>query len=520
MKKVPTIIYAVALLRTIASAISGFAIEIFVRLSGASDVAMSLIVAVPSVTYMLAALFLSGQVDKLGRRVAIVISSGVSFLATIFYIGIFVAVANLSVMIIMVIIVEAIEGTFAGWFWPVLQARLGEGTNENGREIRIYNLSWNLGVVLGNVLVTSYASVSADPAVLFPIIIQVLVWSTVINSIIIGLLLGKHGTNRNVPSHPVIVVASPNVVRSSIPVSVGIVLVALFTFSFNIGGILGNVFNQVTAISANATFAMNLLPWIPIIDTTRQMAQLAASGTYKGKKPALSVITRIITLMSVLALVSGIASNFLAKGGLSVIVIVLGIHGILSGILYNATMKIIIHDAPVHQRGRFQGLYEAVLGLGFFVGPIVAGAISEVKGYLPSYNIVAGISFIVAAMIASVQGRDPQGIYARVTALSLPQTRPFPVAIKVAAALAILWIGFRVLGRIGSLLDLAGIALMIAGTVIATVVLLKPRSDHVHAFDKLRSPRPHVLATRTPNTEFEYWALSPVPLEVIPPVPC
>ncbi len=528
MKKDTRVIYAVALLRTIASAISGFAIEIFVRFSGASDIAMSFIAAVPSITYMLAALFLSGQADKLGRRIVLLISSGVSFLATIIYIGLFVAVANLTVMIIIVIVVEAIEGVFAGWFWPVLQSRLGEVAKAEGSEIRVYNLSWNFGIILGNVLVASFAGVSADPTVIFPIISQVLIGSIMLNAVIFSLIWRKFEIAPNGAPIPAIVAESPQVITGVqgpgkspmiMPVSIGVALVALFAFAFNVGGILTNVFNQVTSISETATVAVNLLPWIPIIDTTRQMAQLSASGTYKVVKPALNDVTRIITLMSVLALLSGGASTLLAKGGIIVIVFVLGIHGLLSGILYNATMQIILHDAPADQRGRFQCLYEAVLGFGFFVGPIFAGVVSELEGYKTSYHILAGISFVAAGIIASVQMSDGQVVRLVGTEVFATKSPRIPVAIKVSLALAGLWLGLRLLGIVGVLATFAGISLVLASTAIATIVLLKPRPDLMHVFDRFISPRPHVITACTPNSESAYYALSPVPLEVFPLVP-
>lgn len=528
MKTDTAIIYAVAFLRTIASAIAGFAIEVFVRLSGASDIAISLVSALPSVTYMLAALFLSGQVDKLGRRVAILVSSGVSFLATIFYLGVFVATINLSIMILTVILVESIDGAFSAWFWPVLQAQMGDGRKEDGPEIRIYNFSWNFGIIIGNALVAGYASVSIDLSILFPIVMQVLVWSAVVNVVIFGLLWGKF--NAITPTATIVgqMVAIPQMGPASdtrkkapfaMPVSIGVAFVALFAFAFNVGGILTNVFNQVTSLSGTTLVIVNLLPWIPIIDTTRQMAQLAASGAYKVAKPALNDVTRIIAVMSVLAMISGGASTLLTQGGIMVILLVLGAHGLLSGVLYNATMQIILHDAPANQRGRFQGLYEAVLGFGFFVGPVVAGAVSEITGYATSYNVLAGISFVAAGVLASVQINDEQRVRlvgAGIVAMKAPR---IPMAIKSSITIAGLWLGLRILGAGGMLSTLAGISLVFASTAIATAVLLKPRPDIMHVFDRLISPRPHVVTACTPNTELAYYALTPAPLEVFPLVP-
>ncbi len=522
MKKDTRVIYAVALLRTIASAISGFAIEVFVRLSGASDIAISLVAAIPSITYMIAAIFLSGQADRLGRRVVLLISSGVSFLATVIYIGLFIAVANLAVMIIMVILVEAIEGVFAGWFWPVLQAKLGEGTKENGPQIRIYNFSWNLGVILGNALVAGYASISIDLRVLFPIVLQVLAGGFVINGIIFGLLWKKFEIA------PAIVAVSPYISRKvevtgkfpkQVPVSIGIAFVAIFAFAVNVGGILTNIFNQITTVSGNAIVAVNLLPWIPIIDTTRQMAQLTTSGTYKVAKPALKDVTHIITLMSVIALLSGGASTLLTKGGIIVIAFVLGIHGLLSGVLYNATMQIILHDAPANQRGRFQGLYEAVTGLGFFVGPIMAGIVSEFKGYPTSYNVLAGFSFVAAGILASMQLQGVQRGHRIGTGTFMVKAPRIPMAIKVPLALAGIWLGFGILGITGAFSTLTGISLVLGITAFSTAVLLKVRPDTIHVFDRLISQRPHVVAACMPNSEFAYYALTSDPLEVFPLVP-
>lgn len=529
MKTNTTIIYAVAFLRTVASAISGFAIEVFVRLSGASDIAISFVAAVPSITYMLAALFLSGRVNKLGQRLALLISSAVTFLATLLYTGIFVAMEGIAMLVTAVLLIEAAEGLFAGWFWPVLQTRLGDNAREDGREIRVYNLSWNLGIILGSVLVVSYAGVSADPRVLFPIVLQVLAWSIAINGVIFGLIWAKFVPERRTGTPEVVGQLAPKIIptiedprkyAAGVPVSVWVSLAALFAFAFNVGGILTNVFNQLTAVSATPVMPLNLLPWIPIIDTTRQMTQLGASGVHKSVGSSSQEIIRIITLMSVLAGLLGFASQMLARGGIYMIVFAVGMHGILSGMLYNTTMQVILHDTPANRRGRFQGIYEAVLGMGFFAGPVVAGVLSEVSGYLVSYRVLAGISFLMTAVLVSVQAREASDKAMMFQIVPKLSPRQIPPAMRFVLVIAGLWVGLRMVGYLAPFQIIEGVTLAFVVLGAATVVLLKPRSDLMQAFDRFRSRRPHVLAMCTPNSKYKRFALAPPPFEVIPLVPC
>lgn len=395
------VILAVSFLTMIAAAISSFAIDILVRYSGASNTIMGILSAAPCLIYVASAIGLGANSDRVGHRRAILISSAISFVATIIYASLF-YVGSFMVLIIVLLIIDLAEGVFSGWWWPVLQANLGSSAQKGNKKIRQYNFSWNLGLIAGNALMAVVTGISSDPAIIIPLLRDLTWGCLIIEGTIFVLLwtgfqrkekLGGKSTPKDVAPECVVPPEKvPTNSRSPVIGIVGVSLLTVLVFTMNVGGILTNIFNQFTAYSENSYLILNLLPWIPIIDNARQFTQLGSTGLYKAQKSSVSQLTAIIMLMGLIVLPIAIASQELAYGGAFFIMALIGLHGLLSGMLYNATMQVMMQAAPKNRQGYYQGVYESVASLGGFFGPILASVVSEVDGYFASYSVLAYIT--------------------------------------------------------------------------------------------------------------------------------
>ena len=85
------------------------------------------------------------------------------------------------------------------------------------------------------------------------------------------------------------------------------------------------------------------------------------------------------------------------------------------GLIMPLTMSSAIETVPDARRGAAMGIYQAVYGLGMFLGPVIAGSVIErfsaggqaaVSGYAANFHVAMGIALIGGALaLALVQGR-------------------------------------------------------------------------------------------------------------------
>jgi MFS family permease len=73
--------------------------------------------------------------------------------------------------------------------------------------------------------------------------------------------------------------------------------------------------------------------------------------------------------------------------------------GFLMGIIYTEAMAIMVADKDDKKKGFLMGIFESMIGVGFFLGPLIAGFITEYYSYVLSYT--TGLLSIFVLIIVS-----------------------------------------------------------------------------------------------------------------------
>ncbi len=74
------------------------------------------------------------------------------------------------------------------------------------------------------------------------------------------------------------------------------------------------------------------------------------------------------------------------------------IAGLLFGITYAEAMNMVITSGSTNRRGLLMGLFESSIGVGLFLGPYMAGVITEFATFHASYFVTAFLLFLLLAV--------------------------------------------------------------------------------------------------------------------------
>lgn len=99
-----------------------------------------------------------------------------------------------------------------------------------------------------------------------------------------------------------------------------------------------------------------------------------------------------MTLMAVNTIVIPLISSY------TVLVITQIFAGLGKGISFPLLMGLSIKKVPEKQRGTAMGIFQAVYGLGMFIGPLLMGIISDVFEFRLSFVVLGGACLITAVM--------------------------------------------------------------------------------------------------------------------------
>lgn len=90
--------------------------------------------------------------------------------------------------------------------------------------------------------------------------------------------------------------------------------------------------------------------------------------------------------------------------------------GVGVGCVAPLMMSMSIHDIPSDQRGMAMGLYQALYGIGMFIGPVLAGALVQawgkagaglLAGYRANFFVMAGVGALAVMLVLRLCPRDP-----------------------------------------------------------------------------------------------------------------
>ncbi len=323
-----------------------------------------------------------------------------------------------STLLTILFLLRAIDGWFLGAFWPPLQGRLCESPGWNDRRLRFYNLSWSIGILLANTIISAATVVAPVPAVLYPILAIILILAESILGVNVAILLVKiPDVSQQCPaiSLNVQMQESPITLENKIKAHNGpsprakIAIIAMLGYGLLMAAIYTNTFNQFSQISLVTGGQVNLIPWVAILDNIRFFTQLLIFGIAKVPARPKKHFLILCGSSSFLLLGMAIASEFILTTGLLYFIPLVALAGLVLGFFYANGFNVIMKESRPDNRGYYQGLLETVSNLGYFAGIIVSATISGILGYLTSFAIVAicvlGILIIITLISVTARPR-------------------------------------------------------------------------------------------------------------------
>jgi MFS family permease len=116
-----------------------------------------------------------------------------------------------------------------------------------------------------------------------------------------------------------------------------------------------------------------------------------------------SLLTAMFLVMAALSVLYAppVADVLVIGTAVAIFMSLYAISGLLFGVTYAEAMNMVITSGSTRKRGLLMGVFESSIGAGFFIGPYMAGFITEFATFHESYFITALLLFaILAACLA------------------------------------------------------------------------------------------------------------------------
>jgi MFS transporter, DHA1 family, multidrug resistance protein len=90
----------------------------------------------------------------------------------------------------------------------------------------------------------------------------------------------------------------------------------------------------------------------------------------------------------------------------ALVVVAIGFNGLFSGVIIPATASMIGLETPHDAQSTVFGFNASSIALGFFIGPLIGGAVAATSGVRSALFVIAGLALVLAALI-STGAREP-----------------------------------------------------------------------------------------------------------------
>ncbi|MGQ9781497.1 MAG: MFS transporter [Nitrososphaeria archaeon] len=307
---------------------------------GASELVVGFVGATQSVTYIFMPFFAGILSARLGQRKMLFIGSVITSLTYMFYF--FVSQP------ILFIPARAVEGFGWSFIWPTLEARAGESL----RRLRIYNIMWGIGSTvapyLGGVL-----SQMTDLTSIFAVSLSTTMFSFLVSTIMPGGVqcqkTTEHGTRTRIKR----VITSSLFFYGFLYAFTSLIIVTFFP-------IYCETRNMSVENVGYALTTMNLGRIIAFL------APVHARNIFgKGRTPI--ICAAFVSFFSLVVIFDTLIQYLYVE---------LFLLGFSLGIMYSVVLGEIMIMAG-EQRGYYAGVFESILGTGFFLGPFLGGVVAS-----------------------------------------------------------------------------------------------------------------------------------------------
>ncbi|MEX2684794.1 MAG: MFS transporter [Candidatus Sigynarchaeota archaeon] len=326
-------------------------------------------------SYMFSAAMFGHVSDKIGRRRSLFITSiGFSIIATLFI--------AFPTIIALLVFGQVAIGILYGFWWSSIEAYISENTTtaDHQRKLNNFCISWSLGYMMGPFLGPLLSIIGA----IFSFLL--LLAFSVTNFVIVGLFIQPSGYARGSSlegnkdtRHP----GNESLGNLAVPSAILIltIFVYAFTKSFFIGlfpdiAISKIGFSEVETGAIGLTFG------------------LARTGAFivQNRMKSKSIALRIAIALGL----SATCFLFAMTTDFTWYLVFVSVMGVFSGMLYTTTLELLM-GINEHRKGRVAGFFEASIGFGTFIAPILGSSVLGL-GYAIAYVVVASVSTAIAIL--------------------------------------------------------------------------------------------------------------------------
>jgi MFS family permease len=360
--KNPQFLYISAWLTQMSIGILGITLPIYAYKLGASIFLIGLIGAAYGLTYSFMPLIFGALCEVFSRKTLISLS-----------LVIYAAISGLYLIVhnpMNLVFLRLIESAANAMFWPSVESLLADSVQQEDvrKTLKKFNVSWGSSTIFGPLL----AGVMISTIGLRTPFLVVLATSMCL-SVVTVMFLTPVSTGEKAPPQPT--PSTKNKDESSLAFS------TIFMFAFYVG-ILMSLFPVFLISRGISPYEVGILFLVFSLTRTITFWQVDKIGSNRDLALLSSSIVFVFSAM--LIAFSSRLALFAAS---------LAIAGIAAGVAYSISLFIILGRSG--SRGLAAGRFESVIGLGFFIGPLLGGYFGKMLLTAP-YLLAAALS---AAML-------------------------------------------------------------------------------------------------------------------------
>lgn len=387
-------IYFIAFFRVARATIADLALAIYYAEISLSPDIIGWVLAARAFSYLFSPLLLRGVSKKIGMKNCMYIAAISNVFVAFSY--------ELTLDPTISFIVRFIDGFTLGIFWPVLMGSVSEvcklddmreSTEKKDRLMKRYSLSWNLGGIVSYLVGTIILFFVEDIFMIFHIAV---VFAFIHLAFVFFYRDPTSGNSKELTDQQ-IEAFKIDLERENVTFPKFIPFFIAFIYAFYLGTI-GLNFPLKSEVLQFALFTNYLFFFIRM---SMQTVMLSWSMDYsinflKKMFPYILLGSFVIFIMF------GLNDNLIVYG------ILFAINGVLLSFYYLFAFKLVIFRNMVENTHKYSNYFESVIGLGFFVSPIIAGYIAAIDINLSFFVISAmalGSLFIFLALRKKIISR-------------------------------------------------------------------------------------------------------------------
>jgi MFS family permease len=297
-----------------------------------------------------------------------------------------------------IIIARAIEGVGWSMLWPTLQSVIATASIDKNRGLSVYNSVWSAAYAVGPILAGLFATIGS--------LRIVFILTSVILSV--GLLVNlRFANSRSVPSSEEISFVSEKTDNSTIT-STGLsrstfgitfyffaLLISAFTIS-----IMLTFFPPVGELNGISVFAISVITSGYGLFRFLFFA-LTTNKSYRNRLFARAKSEYLIALI-VLGIAGASASLVVFDRNPTPSFFAFAAIGAAYSIVSTIAQSKIIAEAELLRTGEAAGVFEISIGIGTFLGPTIAGILSQFVGISPFLTPAFGVSIFVIYSLSKI----------------------------------------------------------------------------------------------------------------------